>query len=186
MQRVTSSSYSDHKQERIVNQTSSYVLEHFREKDINTSSSVAQITSLSPSSLRLPIQSISNQTLFQVFTCLIIKMVSFRNIVLAAAACAAPALAALTPAQVVSNIQMVTQKSQALQAPAQSITIINGPLIIIGQGPFPQIIAGFTDIVSTVTTSIAQMQGDAPVTNKADADAIYDAFREVRHLSTFP
>jgi hypothetical protein len=113
-------------------------------------------------------------------------MVSFRNIVLAAAACAAPALAALTPAQVVSNIQMVTQKSQALQAPAQSITIINGPLIIIGQGPFPQIIAGFTDIVSTVTTSIAQMQGDAPVTNKADADAIYDAFREVRHLSTFP
>jgi hypothetical protein len=32
---------------------------------------------------------------------------------------------------------MITQKSQALQAPAQSITVINGPLIIIGQGPFP-------------------------------------------------
>jgi hypothetical protein len=32
---------------------------------------------------------------------------------------------------------MITQKSQALQAPAQSISLINGPLILIGQGPFP-------------------------------------------------
>jgi hypothetical protein len=112
----------------------------------------------------------------------IIKMVSFRKVFVAAMA-AVPALAALSPAQVVSNIKMLTQKSQALQAPAQSITIINGPLIIIGQGPFPQLIVGFTDIVSTVTTSIAQMQGSAPVTKAADATAIYDAFREVCKLS---
>ncbi len=45
----------------------------------------------------------------------------------------------LTPAQVVSNIRTLTTKSQALQAPAQSITIINGPLIVIGQGPFPTV-----------------------------------------------
>ncbi|TLD22376.1 hypothetical protein PspLS_07750 [Pyricularia sp. CBS 133598] len=86
--------------------------------------------------------------------------------------------AAITPAQMVSNIQMLTTKSQALQAPAQSITIVNGPLIVVGLGPFPQIIAGFTDIISTVTTSIAQMQGSAPVTAEADATAIFDAFRE--------
>ncbi|TDZ74535.1 hypothetical protein CTRI78_v000684 [Colletotrichum trifolii] len=85
---------------------------------------------------------------------------------------------ALTPAQIVDNIRMVTTKSQALQAPAQSITIINGPLIVIGQGPFPQIVVGFTDIVSTVTTSLAQMQGTPPVPAGADADAIFDAFRE--------
>jgi len=85
---------------------------------------------------------------------------------------------ALTPAQIVSNIQMITQKSQALQGPAQSITIINGPLIVIGQGPFPQIIAGFTDIVSTATTAIAQMQGTSPVGADADSDAIFNAFRE--------
>ncbi|TDZ31637.1 hypothetical protein C8035_v001861 [Colletotrichum spinosum] len=85
---------------------------------------------------------------------------------------------ALTPAQIVDNIRMVTTKSQALQAPAQSITIVNGPLIIIGQGPFPQIVVGFTDIVSTVTTSLAQMQGTPPVPAGADADAIFDAFRE--------
>lgn len=46
-------------------------------------------------------------------------------------------IAAVTPQQVVGNIQALTTKSQALQAPAQSITIINGPLIIIGLGPFP-------------------------------------------------
>lgn len=85
---------------------------------------------------------------------------------------------ALTPAQIVDNIRMLTSKSQALQAPANSITIVNGPLIIIGQGPFPRIIAGFTDIVSTATTAIAQMQGSAPVTTAADATAIADAFRE--------
>ncbi|KAI6546597.1 hypothetical protein MCOR05_000539 [Pyricularia oryzae] len=86
--------------------------------------------------------------------------------------------AALTPAQIISNIQMLTAKSQAIQAPAQSITILNGPLIVIGQGPFPQIITGFTDIISTTTTAIAQMQGTDPVPAGADADAIFNAFRE--------
>jgi hypothetical protein len=109
-------------------------------------------------------------------------MVSFRKIVLVAA-CAGSALAALSPNQMVSNIRMLTQKSQALQAPAQAITIINGPLIIIGQGPFPQIITGFTDIVSTATVAISQMQGSAPVPAGADADNIFEAFRKVRALS---
>lgn len=108
-------------------------------------------------------------------------MVSFRTFATAAlAACSAvPALAALSPAQMINNIQMITQKSQALQAPAQSITIINAPLIVIGQGPFPEIIKGFTDIVSTATVAISQMQGTSPVPAGADADAIFDAFRQV-------
>lgn len=107
-------------------------------------------------------------------------MVSFQRIVAAAiAACAVPVIAQTTPAQVVQNINIITQKSQALQAPAQSITIINGPLIIVGQGPFPQIIRGFADIVSTATTSLAQMQGMPPVPAGAQSDAIFDAFREV-------
>jgi len=105
-------------------------------------------------------------------------MVSFRNFFTAAVALSVPIAAQLSPAQVVSNIKMLTSKSQALQAPAQSITVINGPLIIIGQGPFPQIIAGFSDIVSTATTAIGQMQGMPPVPAGADSDAIYDAFRE--------
>lgn len=110
-------------------------------------------------------------------------MVAIRNIFTAALALAAPISAALTPAQIVDNIKMLTTKSQALQGPAQSITIINGPLIVIGQGPFPQIIAGFTDIVTTTTTAISQMQGTQPVKAGADADAIFDAFREVSAIS---
>jgi hypothetical protein len=107
------------------------------------------------------------------------KMVSFRTLFTAAVAFSAPIMAQTTPAQVVSNIQMITQKSQALQAPAQSITIINGPLIIIGQGPFPEIIRGFADIVTTGTTALAQMQGMPPVAAGAQSDAIFNAFREV-------
>jgi len=64
-------------------------------------------------------------------------MVSFRTLLTAAVALAAPISAAITPAEVVQNLKTLTTKSQALQAPAQSITIINGPLILIGQGPFP-------------------------------------------------
>jgi uncharacterized cupredoxin-like copper-binding protein len=65
-------------------------------------------------------------------------MVSFRAITtIALAAFAVPVFTAITPAQVVDNIRSLTQKSQALQAPAQSLSIINGPLIVIGQGPFP-------------------------------------------------
>ncbi|KAL1794868.1 hypothetical protein ACET3X_006684 [Alternaria dauci] len=106
-------------------------------------------------------------------------MVSFRNLFTAAMALSVPVTAQLTAAQIVNNIQMLTSKSQALQAPAQSITILNGPLIVIGQGPFPQIIAGFADIVSTATTAIAQMQGTSPVSAGADADNIFNAFREM-------
>ncbi|TLS22530.1 uncharacterized protein PpBr36_09791 [Pyricularia pennisetigena] len=104
---------------------------------------------------------------------------SFAKLAVAALAIGSNAVqAALTPAQMVSNIKMVTAKSQALQAPAQTISVINGPLIVIGQGPFPQIIAGFTDIISTVTTALAQMDGSAPVPAGADSDAIFEAFRE--------
>jgi hypothetical protein len=84
-----------------------------------------------------------------------------------------PVLGALSPAQIVDNIKMLTAKSQALQAPAQSITIV------IGQGPFPRIISGFTDIVSTATVAIAQMQGTSPIASGPDADNVFDAFREV-------
>jgi len=128
-------------------------------------------------------------------------MVSFRTLATAALA-VVPAFAAVTPAQAVSNIRTLTTKSQALQAPAQSINIVNGPLIVVGLGPFPvrleksrhhfpylmltnkqPIIAGFADIVTTVTAVIAQMQGTPRVTNAADATAIANAFREVRCTS---
>jgi hypothetical protein len=65
------------------------------------------------------------------------KMVSLRSLIAAAALIAAPVMAAVTPTQLTDGIKKVTMQSQMLQADAQSITILNAPLIIIGQGPFP-------------------------------------------------
>jgi len=64
-------------------------------------------------------------------------MVSLRALAVSAITFAVPLVSALTAQEIVSNVNALTTKSQALQAPAQSINIINGPLILIGQGPFP-------------------------------------------------
>ncbi|GAP87006.1 putative uvi-1 protein [Rosellinia necatrix] len=106
-------------------------------------------------------------------------------------AMASTAMAALTPQQLADGIKSLTQKSQRLQAPAQSITIVNAPLIVIGQGPFPVLIAGFADIVATATSLAAQFPGTAPITKRdeqehardlsprgAGADLVFNAFRD--------
>lgn len=107
-------------------------------------------------------------------------MVSFRAI---AAAFAAGLLvsfttAAITPQEITSNLRTLTVKSQDLQRPAQSITIINGPLIVIGQGPFPVIITGFADIITLATGYINAMQDNEVIKNPNESQAVYDAFRE--------
>lgn len=81
-------------------------------------------------------------------------MVSFLKVVIAAAALVIPAIAQTTPAQVVQNIQLITQKSQDLQVPAQSVNTVNGPLIIIGRGPFPVCITIWLPIYDKVTNAI--------------------------------
>ena len=42
-----------------------------------------------------------------------------------------------TPDEIVSDLQTLTQKVQALQGPARDITAFNGPQLLIGRGPFP-------------------------------------------------
>ena len=64
-------------------------------------------------------------------------MVSLRSLVVGAAFIVAPVLAALTPSQIADGLKALSQQAVDLQPVAQSITIINAPLIIIGQGPFP-------------------------------------------------
>jgi hypothetical protein len=111
---------------------------------------------------------------------------------------ASSAMAAATPQQIADGIRAITQKSAALQGPAQSITILNAPLIVIGQGPFPAIIAGFQDIVSTATVLAGQLEGTQPIKRDepqhardisargADADLIFNTFREVSLRTTLP
>jgi hypothetical protein len=79
------------------------------------------------------------------------KMVSLRSLIAAAALIAAPVMAAVTPTQLTDGIKKVTMQSQMLQADAQSITIINAPLIIIGQGPFPVCLRPLTSKLPKLT-----------------------------------
>ncbi|KAM7196986.1 hypothetical protein V8F33_005868 [Rhypophila sp. PSN 637] len=109
-------------------------------------------------------------------------MVSLHS--LATAVMAVPLVSVLTASQIVQNIRTLTTKSQALQAPAHSISVLNAPLIIIGQGPFPVRSAAlfllrFTDIMSTATVAIAAMNSDRDtITDVPGSKAIADAFRE--------
>ncbi|VBB81030.1 Putative protein of unknown function [Podospora comata] len=105
-------------------------------------------------------------------------MVSFRNIIAGTIALAVPAMAALTSTQIADTLRTLTARSQALQAPAQQITIINGPLIVIGLGPFPQIIQGFTEIITITTAAVPQIAATSTFELEADRKTVADAFRE--------
>ncbi|KAI0469018.1 hypothetical protein F4859DRAFT_488248 [Xylaria cf. heliscus] len=111
--------------------------------------------------------------------------------IFAGIALASTAMAAATPQQIADGIKSITEKSQALQTPAQSISILNAPLIAIGQGPLPEIISGFSDIVSTANALIALFPNTAPIEKRGeqvhardlsprgpDADLVFGAFRE--------
>ncbi|KAI1809218.1 hypothetical protein GGS20DRAFT_333751 [Poronia punctata] len=108
------------------------------------------------------------------------------------------AMAAATPQQIADGIKQITSLSRELQGPAQSISILNAPLIVIGQGPFPKLIAGFTEIVTVGNTLASQLEGTGPIQKRGqehprdfspeeatalvargpDADLIFTAFRE--------
>lgn len=86
-----------------------------------------------------------------------------------------------TPQQIVAAIKELTTRSHNLQAPAQSINLVNGTLIVIGQGPFPNICKGLEEIVSTTTTDLSLMRSTPAVAAGGDANMIFDAYREVSH-----
>ena len=64
-------------------------------------------------------------------------MVSLRSLVASAALIAAPDMAAHTATQLTSGLGSLEKLVLALQGPASEITIVNAPLIMIGQGPLP-------------------------------------------------
>ncbi|KAK5662309.1 hypothetical protein OQA88_8215 [Cercophora sp. LCS_1] len=88
------------------------------------------------------------------------------------------ALAQLPAVDVVKNVETLTAKSQALLAPAQQLSITNAPLLLIGAGPWPTVIGGFTDIIATATGAIGAMSaGPKASYGGDDATAIGNAFR---------
>ncbi|KAI0188834.1 UVI-1 [Xylaria flabelliformis] len=110
--------------------------------------------------------------------------------ILTGIAMACTAMAAATPQQIADGIGSITQKSQALQAPAQSLTTVDAVLFPIGQGAIPGIINDFSDIVSTASALAALLPGTPPITKRderehtrdisargPDADLVFNAFR---------
>lgn len=91
------------------------------------------------------------------------QMARFILALVALLAVASSAEAAMSAQQVVNNIKNITTQSQALQVPAQTISIINGPLIVVGQGPFTVLLVGFTNIVSTATSAMVRHLSDMSV-----------------------
>ncbi|OAK94683.1 hypothetical protein IQ06DRAFT_285757 [Phaeosphaeriaceae sp. SRC1lsM3a] len=107
-------------------------------------------------------------------------MVSLRTLITSALALAAP-IAAQTAAQIVSNVNILTQQSQALQPIAQGLVVTDVPLLTIGQGRYPQIINGLAAQTQTVITYGNQMQGAAPITDATEATNVYNAVRTFVH-----
>lgn len=67
----------------------------------------------------------------------IFRMLFTKSFVALTATLLTSVCAQMTAPQIVSNINIITGQSQALQAPANSINLLSGPLFLIGQGPFP-------------------------------------------------
>lgn len=61
----------------------------------------------------------------------------FSSTVAVLAVCSNAAFGALTATQIAENINTLTSKSKDLQEPANSLNTVNGPLLAVGQGPFP-------------------------------------------------
>lgn len=50
----------------------------------------------------------------------------------------------------------VGKELDELKSPAQSITMVNAPLILIGQGPIPKIISGLANIIAQLNQNTGQ------------------------------
>ncbi|KAK3985646.1 hypothetical protein QBC44DRAFT_403996 [Cladorrhinum sp. PSN332] len=82
-------------------------------------------------------------------------MISIRQIVTSAIAIIAVPASAST----IHLIGPLIYKTGLITAPALSISIINGPLIAFNQGPFPEVIEKFTDVINSTDAAAAQING---------------------------
>ncbi|KAI1434826.1 UVI-1 [Xylaria sp. CBS 124048] len=90
----------------------------------------------------------------------------------------ASAASALGSVQIVAEIDILTQKSKALYASAQSITASNAALISVGQGPLAKINIGLGDIISSCASTSKEIEGSPAISVEADAKLVIAAFQE--------
>ncbi|KAI0147669.1 hypothetical protein GGR57DRAFT_505569 [Xylariaceae sp. FL1272] len=84
----------------------------------------------------------------------------------------------LVPPQVVSNLQELERQTQSIIPTVNEINLANGLLAFPGTGPLHDALGGLVDLTQTANAHITQFAGSDQVTNKSDADAIYNAYRD--------
>jgi len=87
----------------------------------------------------------------------------------------------MKPVEITNSLNSLKAKSQNLHVKAQTINMANGKLITSGGGPYPGIIAGIEEIISTGANLTSDMQG-SPQLEGSDATAVADAFKEFVHV----
>ncbi|KAF3908896.1 hypothetical protein AA313_de0206307 [Arthrobotrys entomopaga] len=89
---------------------------------------------------------------------------------------AIPSLAAITPAQLIGDLEGMTADIKIIESSAAQINTANSLLLVIGGGPFPKIISGVTQVVDTTVSTSVLLKDQPPYTVEADAKAIANAF----------
>lgn len=79
--------------------------------------------------------------------------------------------------EIVNTLVSLKTKSQGVNTRAQAITLNSGAQITSGGGPYPQVIAGFHEIMSVMTNLTDDIPGSDQISGK-DADKVAEAFRE--------
>jgi len=86
----------------------------------------------------------------------------FTNAFVAAMATLSTSVSAvMTAPEVIAAINVLTHASAAIEVSANQITLLSGALFLIGQGPFPAVINGVTQLITTANTDI-QTMGASP------------------------
>jgi len=101
----------------------------------------------------------------------------FTTLTVGAVALLSPFASALSAAGIIDALNTLTSMTEAIQNPADVITLLNGPLYIIGLGPIPTIIDGLEDILKSGGTDVVSTTNNPTITSATDEENIFNAYR---------
>ncbi|KAI1172569.1 hypothetical protein F4777DRAFT_561114 [Nemania sp. FL0916] len=101
------------------------------------------------------------------------------------AAMAATAMAALSPLQIVDDLNNMTQVLQSLQVPAKNFGASHPTPIAAGTALSPEILAGLDEVYTIARTMLPQISG-TPIANQKDSELVSGSMSDVFHeITTF-
>ncbi|KAK4231022.1 hypothetical protein QBC38DRAFT_467634 [Podospora fimiseda] len=93
-----------------------------------------------------------------------VSMISIRTIVTSAIA----VMAVPANAGIINLVGPLIYKTVLISGPAQLIDLITGPLIVVNQGPFPEVIQRLTDVINSTNEAAEQINGLEVLTEGGD------------------